>query len=101
MGLFDFFKKRSETRWEEDNTYTGETPPCPNCGTALTKRYVYSGMYCEACRYGLDDDDDEELDESQALSVHDAADIWASNGQDEDYMFGYSRQELLDAYDEW
>ena len=56
MGLFDIFKGKS---WEEKNTYTGETPPCPQCGNPLTKKYVYSGMYCENCRYGLEDDDDE------------------------------------------
>jgi hypothetical protein len=26
--------------------------------------------------------------------VHDAADIWLSNGMDEDYMFGYSESDL-------
>ena len=46
--------------WEEENTYHGETPPCPRCGQPLTKRYVFSGMYCLNCNYGLDDDDDEE-----------------------------------------
>jgi hypothetical protein len=29
--------------------------------------------------------------------VYDAAQIWASNGKDEDYMFGYSEDELEDA----
>ncbi|WP_284561434.1 hypothetical protein [Bacillus sp. T2.9-1] len=48
-------------------------------------------MYCANCRYGLDDDED--LDES----VYDAAQIWASNGKDEDYTFGYSEEELEDA----
>ena len=40
-------------------------------------------------------DDDENEDEN--LSVYDAAQIWASNGKDEDYMFGYSEDELEDA----
>lgn len=40
---------------------------------------------------GYDDDDGE------ALSVWDAADIWASNGKDEDYMFGYTEEELENA----
>jgi hypothetical protein len=31
------------------------------------------------------------------LSVWDAADIWLSNGGDEDYMFGYSEDELRHA----
>lgn len=93
MGLFDaiFGKKKS---WEEENTYTGETPPCPRCGNPLTKRFVFSDMYCENCRYGLDDNDD---DYGEALSVDEAADIWASHGKDEDYMFGFSEEELEDA----
>ena len=40
-------------------------------------------------------DDIEELDES--LSVYEAAEIWASHGKDEDYMFGYSEEELEEA----
>jgi predicted amidophosphoribosyltransferase len=80
--------------WESENEYHGETPPCPRCGMPLTKRYVFSEMYCENCRYGLDDDCD---DDSEAISVWDAAEIWASNGKDEDYTFGYSEDELEDA----
>lgn len=40
-------------------------------------------------RSGMTDDD--------SLSVYDAAQIWASNGMDEDYTFGYSEDELRDA----
>lgn len=40
---------------------------------------------------GWNDDDDE------TLSVYDAALIWASNGKDEDYMFGYTEEELENA----
>lgn len=43
----------------------------------------------------IEDDEDYESDES--LSVWDAAEIWASNGKDEDYMFGYTEEELEDA----
>lgn len=34
---------------------------------------------------------------SDCLSVYDAADIWMSSGMDEDYMFGYSENELRNA----
>lgn len=92
MGLFEFFAEKQRP-WYEVDAYTGETPPCPNCGTPLVKRFVYSGMYCSECNYGLEDDTDvNETDE--ALSVDEAAQIWASNGKDEDYMFGYSWEEL-------
>lgn len=60
--------------------------------------YQGNGDYeCPICgdSYHDDDYDNEECDES--LSVYDAALIWASNGKDEDYMFGYSEEELEDA----
>jgi hypothetical protein len=40
------------------------------------------------------DDDDADGDTGERLSVWDAADIWLSNGMDEDYMFGYTEDEL-------
>ncbi|SDH31155.1 hypothetical protein SAMN04487975_1047 [Planococcus glaciei] len=90
MGIFDIFKGKS---WEEKNAYTGDTPPCPRCGEALTKKYEYSDTYCTNCNFGLDDDDDS----SESLSVYEAAEIWVSNGKDEDYMFGYTEKELENA----
>jgi hypothetical protein len=42
----------------------------------------------------FDDDDDED---GESLSVYEAAEIWRSNGMDEDYTFGYSEDELKDA----
>lgn len=36
-------------------------------------------------------------DASEELSVYEAAEIWASNGKDSDYMFGYSEEELENA----
>jgi len=74
----------------------------------LHARITSDGVY-EKCRctYGedhyedgplVDDyDDDDGNDDSEALSASDAADIWRSNGMDEDYMFGYSDDELRNA----
>jgi hypothetical protein len=42
----------------------------------------------------LDDVDVDSDDDDEAISVYDAADIWQSHGRDEDYMFGYSEDEL-------
>ena len=49
-------------------------------------------------RYEIDSEwmDDVE-DDSERLSVYDAALIWLSNGKDEDYTFGYTEEELEDA----
>lgn len=49
------------------------------------------------CMVGQDHDQNgwyEDDDSDESLSVSDAADIWRSNGMDEDYMFGYSDDEL-------
>ena len=43
------------------------------------------------------DDDYEDEDDSEPLSVWEAAEIWSSNGKDEDYMFGYTEEELENA----
>lgn len=65
---------------------------CPECGHRMTKDDDDT-YYCKwCCMEGEDDDEDEE-----GLSVYDAALIWASNGKDEDYTFGYSEEELEDA----
>jgi hypothetical protein len=51
--------------------------------------------------YGAgDDDDDADGDTGETLSVWDAADIWLSNGMDEDYRFGYTEDELRRAAEE-
>lgn len=41
--------------------------------------------------------EDEMEDIEEDLSVEEAAMIWLSNGKDEDYMFGYTEEELEDA----
>jgi hypothetical protein len=43
---------------------------------------------------------DAEGDSGETLSVWDAADIWLSKGMDEDYMFGYTEDELRRAAEE-
>lgn len=91
MGIFDIFKGNSR---EERDASSGITLPCPRCGESLTKKYEYSDIYCPICHFGEDED---ENDTSESLSVYEAADIWASNGKDEDYTFGYTEKELEDA----
>ncbi|MDE6781468.1 MAG: hypothetical protein K2J40_08425 [Ruminococcus sp.] len=68
---------------------------CPECGHRM-RRYIDSwGSWdgetyvCDYCASSDYDDDD-----GERLNVYDAALIWASNGKDEDYMFGYSEDEL-------
>lgn len=58
--------------------------------------YMGNGYFvCPVC--GADHQDWEYCDDDEALSVYDAALIWASHGKDEDYMFGYTEEELEDA----
>lgn len=79
----------------------GEYAECPNCGAVAHGRdeieevfgYRYGGTkpqsWCRACRSSRNS--------GEYISVYDAALIWASNGKDEDYTFGYSEEELEDA----
>jgi hypothetical protein len=53
--------------------------------------------YCDVCGEELDDGICPECDESERLSVWDAADIYLSKGCDKDYMFGYTHDELMKA----
>ena len=68
---------------------------CPKCGHRM-RRYKDSLGYWDGetyiCDYCVDDDLDD--DDNEALDVFDAADIWLSNGKDEDYTFGYTEDEL-------
>ena len=72
---------RCGNRCGVDMNYIGNGEwKCPSCGKVIA--------------FGEPDDDE---NEDENLSVYDAAQIWASNGKDEDYMFGYSEDELEDA----
>ncbi len=44
--------------------------------------------------------DDYMEDSTESYSVHDAALAWLSSGKDEDYMFGYTEEELENALKE-
>ena len=97
MGLLDglFSALAGSDESSEESEYY-ETGTCPNCGNEMHRRYEYSGWWCDFCHdspFGEADDydDDDDLDN---INVYDAADIWMSNGKDEDYMFGYTREEL-------
>ncbi len=70
---------------------------CPICGHRMAKisKDTYYCRWCSA-RNNLIFDEYEDDDE-ETISVYDAADIWASNGKDEDYMFGYTAEELENA----
>ncbi len=63
---------------------------CPACGTI-----AYQDETCgpDEIFYDSANQDDDESDE-ESISVSDAAEIWESNGRDEDYTFGYSVEEL-------
>ena len=81
---------------------------CDECGAYMNSQPGFTTeddeWECTECGYVNDVsedniryDDDEENDDSERISVDDAALIWASNGKDEDYMFGYTEEELEDA----
>ena len=52
--------------------------------------------------YGMQNEDpdclfEDDDDDSEGISVYDAADIWLSSGMDEDNTFGYTEDELRNA----
>lgn len=81
---------------------------CDNCNDHLNNQpgfyddcTVWSCVACGHTNFITEDEIiwDEDFDNnsfSERLSVDDAALIWLSYGKDEDYMFGYSAQELED-----
>lgn len=75
MAEFVCWTCGEETEYEGDGYWY-----CPKCNESFFEGY---------------DEDGESVGES--LSVDEAAAIWASNGKDEDYTFGYSEEELEDA----
>ena len=72
---------------------------CPDCGHRMRRVIDLDGSWdgesyiCDYCDGDMEDDYD---DDGECLSVSDAADIWLSSGMDEDSMFGYTEEELLD-----
>ncbi len=66
---------------------------CTECGhkNSISSDSIYESED-DFRKYDEPDDEDDE-----SLSVYEAAEIWASNGKDEDYMFGYTEEELEDA----
>lgn len=67
---------------------------CPTCGEELV--YIGAGDWkCPKCGEELClGYDDEGESTSECLSSDEAALIWGSSGCDEDYLFGYSEDEL-------
>ena len=60
--------------------------------------YEGEGNYvCSVCGFSYHDDEYDEDYDDEKLSIWDAAAIWRSRGKDEDYMFGYTEDELENA----
>lgn len=75
---------------------------CDVCGAFLNEQEGFndsmSSWSCTEC--GCDNSITEEdiiYDTDESIGVWEAAQIWESNGRDEDYTFGYSIEELEDA----
>lgn len=91
---YDFFEESDELPsviQADDADLADYGGLCANC---ILKKFEE-----EERLYGSDtyDDEDDEEDSGERLSLADAADIWRSHGKDEDYTFGYSEDELENA----
>lgn len=112
MSFFSgLFSKNTNANINNDNVYEdlGCDWNCDRCGAFMNNQPKFttiSGTWiCKDC--GFENDvtednivyDDDEFDGigNESIDVDDAALIWASNGGDEDYAFGYSEEELRDA----
>lgn len=73
------------------------------CGKAcgVDMEYIGNGDWkCPTCGRVITFGEPDEEDNGEAISVWDAADIYLSNGFDEDYRFGYTHEELMKALDD-
>lgn len=69
---------------------------CPDCGHRM-RRYRDAFGYWDGETYICDYCSGNDATDDESLSVYEAAEIWLSNGKDEDYTFGYTEEELENA----
>lgn len=86
----------SATKEKSDKSYSSDDENDQSDYDSIYNEYV-SRKNAEYDYNTSDEYEDDDEDYETRLSVSDAADIWMSNGQDEDYMFGYSEEELRSA----
>ena len=69
---------------------------CDECGTEMELLWEENKIICPNCGCWdeVSDEEMEDFDGPESISVYDAALAWASHGKDEDYMFGYTEEEL-------
>lgn len=91
----DLVEELIDGRWTMDDDEFEEKYNSLSYSDMSKVSKVIEGMKDEMMNEIFDENDEE--DECETLSVYDAALIWMSHGKDEDYMFGYSEDELEDA----
>lgn len=89
----DLVKELIDGRWSMDQDEFEEKYASLSSSDMSIVADAIDGMEDEWMGELMDDDDEDDYD-GERLSVDDAALIWASNGKDEDYMFGYTEDEL-------
>lgn len=69
---------------------------CEECGADMELIWEKNLVLCTECGRSLEisDEEMEDFDGPSSMNIYDAALIWLSNGCDEDYMFGYTEEEL-------
>lgn len=69
---------------------------CDECDTEMELLWEENKVICPECGNWdeISDEEMEDYDGPTCMDVYDAALIWISKGKDEDYMFGYSEEEL-------
>ena len=72
---------------------------CDECGSRMELVWEENKVICPECGNWeeISDEEMEEFEGPAGMDVTEAAHIWASHGKDEDYMFGFSEDELENA----
>lgn len=106
MGDFDWYCDECNAYLNEQSGFTEDCGSwtCTECGYVnyINENEVLDEEELEEFENsGFDSYNEfvEDRDYGEAISVDDAAQIWASHGKDEDYTFGYTEEELENALD--
>ena len=93
----DLVEELIDGRWTMDQDEFEEKYNSLSSSDMSKVSEVIYGMEDEFMNADFEEEEDDDEDDEESLSVYDAALIWMSNGKDEDYMFGYSEDELENA----
>ena len=117
MGIFSNLFNRNDTDYDDSGcdwycdfcgahmngqpgfTTTSGQWTCTECGSLndVSENNIFETEEDHQDYLEMMEEDNYDEDDEESISVYEAAEIWASRGMDEDYMFGYTEEELRNA----